>query len=125
MTALKRDNQAGFTLLEVLAAIALLSIGSAIFLNTIGYATRALDKDKQTTHLALLAKSVLEEQAVGPLRPGQWVGKIEDIEWQLTSTLTPGRAPVDIYRLDLSVVLGTRKETFVTLRAQRSSVVQR
>lgn|GEM_PF-396707 len=116
-----KNIQYGFTLLEMLAAILLLSIGSAIFLNTLSYATRALNKDEETTRVALLAKSILEEQTTGRLKAGQWGGRIEDAKWQLTSLLMPGKAAVNVYRLELSVELGERKENFFTLKAQNGS----
>ncbi|MDX9669575.1 MULTISPECIES: type II secretion system protein [unclassified Pseudomonas] len=125
MTALNKHTQSGFTLLEILAAIVLLSIGSALFLNTLSNSTRALDKDRQITYLALFAKSILERQITEPLRTGQWHGKNQDIQWQLTSTLIPGTPPTDIYRLELIVERDTHKQKLVTLRAQSSSAVQR
>lgn len=125
MTEFKGHTQAGFTLLEILAAIVLLSIGSALFLNSLSNSNRALDNDKQIVYLALFAKSIFEIQTAESLTTGQWHGKDEDTQWQLNSTLIPGTPPIDIYRLELIVERDTRKQKFVTLRAQNSSAVQR
>jgi general secretion pathway protein I len=125
MTEFKGHTQAGFTLLEILAAMVLLSIGFALFLNSLSNSNRALDNDKQIVYLALFAKSIFEIQTAESLTTGQWHGKDEDTQWQLNSTLIPGTPPIDIYRLELIVERDTRKQKFVTLRAQNSSAVQR
>jgi len=121
MTSLKRTAQGGFTLLEMLAAIALLSIGFAIFLNAMGDATRTLTQSNQTTHLALLARSIFDDQARGLLHTGHWEGKLDDTNWQLTSTLLPGQSAAQLYRLELSLEQGRRQERFITLRVQGKS----
>ncbi len=124
MSPLKHPTQGGFTLLELLAAVALLGVGFAIFLNAMGYTTKALTQDNQTTHMALLAKSVFDEQTKGLLKPGHWEGKIDEVNWQLTSTLAPGKSSVELYRLELALEQGPRQERFTTLRVQGRSSVQ-
>ncbi|MGY2224937.1 type IV pilus modification PilV family protein [Pseudomonas gingeri] len=118
MTASSKSTQSGFTLLEVLAAVALLSVGFAIFLNTMGYTTRALARDKQTTELALIAKSIFDERTKELIKPGQWEGKTNEVNWKLTSTLMPSKPPVELYRLELELEQGAQHVHLSTLRAQ-------
>ncbi|WP_416772245.1 type IV pilus modification PilV family protein [Pseudomonas sp. RHF3.3-3] len=108
----------GFTLLEMLAAVLLLSIGFTVYLNAMGTTSQALLHDEQSTRMALLARSLFDEQRRDPLKPGQWHGSLAQVQWQLTATVQPGAAPVDLYRLELVLEQDGRQERFVTLRAQ-------
>ncbi|WP_248799991.1 prepilin-type N-terminal cleavage/methylation domain-containing protein [Pseudomonas sp. MWU13-2105] len=110
--------QGGFTLLEMLAAVVVLSIGFTAYLNALGSSTQALLRDEQSTRMALLAKTLFDEQSRKRLKPGQWQGRLAQVQWQLTATAQPGTPPVDLYRLELVLEQGRREEHFVTWRAQ-------
>ncbi|AMB86063.1 general secretion pathway protein GspI [Pseudomonas agarici] len=115
---MKTSTQSGFTLLEMLAAVVLLSIGFAIYLNAMGTTSQALLRDEQSTRMALLARSLFDDRGHGPLKPGHWQGNLAQVQWQLTATAQPATPPVDLYRLELVLEQGTRQERFVTWRAQ-------
>ncbi|NWA25424.1 type II secretion system protein [Pseudomonas gingeri] len=115
---MKTPNQGGFTLLEMLAAVVLLSIGFAVYLNAMGATTQALLHDEQSTRMALLAKTLFDDQSRKLLKPGHWQGNLAQVQWQLTATAQPGIPPVDLYRLELVLEQGHRQERFVTWRAQ-------
>lgn len=117
MKTFRPRRQQGFTLLEVLAAIVVLSIAFTVLLNTMGYATRALARDKQTTQMALMARSIFAEHAATLARDAQLEGTLNDIQWRLTSTSVPGRQTIALSRLELLVLQDSRQERFVTLRA--------
>ncbi|WP_397459407.1 prepilin-type N-terminal cleavage/methylation domain-containing protein [Pseudomonas asplenii] len=111
-------TQGGFTLLEMLAAVLLLSIGFAVYLNAMGTTSQALLHDEQSTRMALLARSLFDDQRRGKLKPGQWHGSLAQVQWQLTATAQPAPPPTDLYRLELVLEQGSRQERFVTWRAQ-------
>jgi general secretion pathway protein I len=120
---MKTPSQGGFTLLEMLAAVVLLSIGFAVYLNAMGSTTRALLRDEQSTRMAQLAKTLFDDQSRKLLKPGHWQGNLAQVQWQLTTTAQPatpqpGTPPVDLYRLELVLEQGSRQERFVTWRAQ-------
>lgn len=117
MKTLRPRRQQGFTLLEVLAAIVVLSIAFTVLLNTMGYATQALARDKQTTQMALMARSIFAEYAETLAWDAHLEGTLNDIQWRLTSTSVPGHQTIALSRLELLVLQDSRQERFVTLRA--------
>lgn len=128
-----RRTQRGFTLIEVIAAIVLLSLAFAALLSALGGATRlAADADAHT-RAALCAQSALDGAYVlSPLRPGTRQGRCDkQFHWRLH--VQPWQPPgqghhvsgpqVDLFRLDLTVLWndGGRQQhaDFSTLRAQQ------
>jgi len=120
----------GFTLIEVLAAIVLLSLAFAALLGTLGRASRLAANADAHTRAALCAQSALDSafQFV-PIEPGRTQGRCDKrFHWQLQAQRwqPPAGAqdgpPVDMYRLDLTVSWGhgarVRHARFSTLRAQ-------
>jgi general secretion pathway protein I len=120
----------GFTLIEVLAAIVLLSLAFAALLGTLGRATRLAANADAHTRAALCAQSALDGAfAFSPVQPGVTQGRCDkQFRWQLQARRwqAPGQAQqgpaVDMYRLDLTVSWGhgaqVRHARFSTLRAQ-------
>ncbi|MGY2202488.1 type IV pilus modification PilV family protein [Pseudomonas gingeri] len=115
---MKVPAQGGFTLLEMLAAVVLLSVGFAVYLNAMGTTGRALLRDEQSTRMALLARTLFDDRSRGLLKPGHWQGSLGQVQWQLIATAQPGTPPTDLYRLELVLEQGSRQERFVTWRAQ-------
>ncbi|WP_225773453.1 prepilin-type N-terminal cleavage/methylation domain-containing protein [Pseudomonas sp. Marseille-Q5115] len=112
-------RQRGFTLLEVLAALALLAVTFFVVMGGIGQATHALFKDQRATRLALAAHTVLDASLDRPLQPGQQQGRLEDgVAWQLNIAPVGGHARVRLFRLNLTLELGGHVERFSTLRVQ-------
>jgi general secretion pathway protein I len=129
----------GFTLLEVLAAIALLAFAFAIGLGAMSSALGNSVRGEALTTATLEAQSLLDDQGlVLPLSPGMQQGSFADgASWQLrtskyappVSTPEPGftSSPaqplgngIDLFRLDLDVhYAGGRTLHFSTLRAQQ------
>ncbi len=135
----------GFTLLEVLAAIALLAIAFAIGLSALGAATGNATRSAALTTAYERAQSILDQQGLtAPLQPGEIHGRFDDgAEWSVRITrlaapaaasssagsfAVPGQntgallaqpGAVDLYRLDLSLQYGEgRTLRLATLRAQ-------
>src|SRR5579875_2296601 len=88
----------GFTLLEVLAAIALLAIAFAIGLSALGAATGNATRSAALTTAYERAQSILDQQGLtAPLQPGEIHGRFDDgAEWsvRITRLAAPrGRSP--------------------------------
>lgn len=132
-----RIDQRGFTLLEVLAAIALLAFAFAIGLRAMSGALNNSVHGEALTAATLEAQSLLDQQGlVVPLRAGVQQGNFPDgASWQLrTSKFTPPAngfavSPaqplagngIDLFRMDLDVRYGgNRTLHFATLRAQQA-----
>ncbi|HUH56410.1 MAG TPA: prepilin-type N-terminal cleavage/methylation domain-containing protein [Rhodanobacter sp.] len=103
----------GFTLLEVLAAIALLGIAFAILMQVAGGAIGLTSQAADASAAAMWARSKLDSAyAVEPLQPGHSAGRFDrKFRWQLD--VTPWHAPaaddptpLQLYQLDLQVSWG-------------------
>jgi len=131
----------GFTLLEVLAAIALLAFAFAIGLRAMSGALNNSVRGEALTTATLEAQSLLDQQGlVVPLSAGLQQGRFADgATWQLrTGKFKPPVPPpasgfaaspaqplagngIDLFRLDLDVRYGGgRTLHFSTLRAQQA-----
>jgi len=134
-----RPHSSGFTLLEVLAAMALLAFAFAIGLRAMSGALGNSMRGEALTTATLEAQSLLDQQGlVVPLSAGVQQGRFADgATWQLrTSKFKPPVTPsasgfaaspaqprgngIDLFRLDLDVRYGgARTLHFATLRAQQ------
>ena len=136
----------GFTLIEVLAALAILAIAFAVLLQAMGASLHLTANADARTRAALWAQSKLDSSfVVTPPHVGVTSGKFDSrYRWQLDvsawqpplpatavaptqdtrtdSTLNSG---MHLYRLDLAVSWGQRQRTrtahFVTLRASNAA----
>ncbi|TCV92011.1 general secretion pathway protein I [Luteibacter rhizovicinus] len=121
----------GFSLLEVIAAIAILAIAFAALMQVAGSSMSLTARAGERTQAALRARSMLDSAFVmEPLREGSSEGRFDDTyRWRMT--VTPWQAaasgngvPQDasrrLYRLDLDVLWGgdnnERSARFSTLR---------
>jgi general secretion pathway protein I len=120
----------GFSLLEVIAAIAVLAIAFAALMQVAGSAMSLTARANERTQAALRARSLLDGAFImDPVREGSSDGRFDDTyRWQLNvSPFNLGDASVDnggagsrMYRLDLDVFWGERdherRAHFSTLR---------
>jgi len=126
--SLRRCRAAGFSLLEVIAAIMLLAIAFAALMKVAGASMNLSHNAVEHSQAAMLARSVLDSAFVGePVTPGQRMGEAEGgYRWTLdvtpwTGTGQPAPAgPLRLYQLDLEVSWGPmarpRTAHFRTLR---------
>ncbi|MEO6968817.1 MAG: prepilin-type N-terminal cleavage/methylation domain-containing protein [Rhodanobacteraceae bacterium] len=138
-----KTRASGFTLLEVLAAIALLAFAFAIGLRAMSGALGNAARGAALTTAALQAQSLLDAQGLtAPLRAGVQRGRFAGgATWQLRSSLykppLPPHAPgfaasplqslgggIDLYRLDLDVHYGGSGAREVRLSTLRVQLVQ-
>jgi len=119
-------GQQGFTLLEMLAALTILAVCSAVLLMAFGQAARSLKQVQVSDRLSAAARSILDEQADGPLqagsREGTWAGSIH---WQLDIRQLPVAANrLRLFQLDLLVREDRRQAHFGTVRALGPEALQ-
>lgn len=112
-----RKVQDGFTLLELLAAVSLLSIGFFVVFSALGQTSRSLARDENMTRMALVARSAFAEHDDSQLQPGRWEGVESGVQWQLSCRLVRVSPPVSMFELDLLLQSQGRQERFKTLHA--------
>ncbi|OPB00844.1 general secretion pathway protein GspI [Pseudomonas fluorescens] len=106
-------HQAGFTLLEMLAALTLMAVGSTVLLVAFGQSARSLAQVAHSDRLTHAALSVLDQETAGTLTEGVSRGELDGMQWQLTRTRQQ-----DVFRLDLTVSEGRHHARFSTLKAR-------
>jgi general secretion pathway protein I len=131
-----RRRAGGFSLLEVIAAIAVLAIAFAALMQVAGSAMSLTARANERTQAALRARTLLDGAfIVDPVQEGSSEGRFDDTyRWQLNvSPFDLGDAPSDngaasrMYRLDLDVFWGERdherRAHFSTLRLSGAQAV--
>jgi general secretion pathway protein I len=111
-----RRRGRGFTLLEMLGAIAVLALGFALLLNALQSSVQLTRHSDDRTHALLWAQSFLDSHfAMQPVRPGVSQGHFDNrYRWRLVVRpwMEAGqRSPqstgsMRLYRLDLTVAWG-------------------
>jgi general secretion pathway protein I len=125
---MKLRHQAGFSLLEVIAAIMLLSIAFAALMKVAGASINLSRNAAEYSQAAMHARSLLDSAFVGePITAGSSAGRFDShYRWQLdvapwngAGTAAPN-APLRLYQFDLNVLWGPpahpRSAHFRTLR---------
>ncbi len=111
-------GQAGFTLLEMLAALVVMALCSGVLLMAFGQSARSLQQVDRADRLSQAARSVLDDQAVGALQPGLSNGVMDGgIRWAMGVSALPANAGQPrLLRVELTVSEGRREAHFSTLR---------
>jgi len=111
------SSQSGFTLLEMLAALTVMAVCSSVLLVAFGQSARSLQQVSRSDRLTHAARTIMDQEAAGPLESGTRQGTLSGIEWQLDIQQLPGNnGKARIFRLDLSVHEQQRRAQFSTLR---------
>lgn len=127
----RRSAQAGFSLLEVLAAFVVFTLLFATTLQIMSASLRNVTRSEQYTQAALWAQSRMDSVGVEPpIEAGTWDGNFnDDYAWELSIepyqlvdqlSAQVEEFPVDLYRVELIVTWGEdrpRQARFVTLRS--------
>lgn len=127
--------QAGYSLVEVVVAFALLALALTILLGTMSGATRQLRWSDEAGRAALHARALLADLGVDePLRPGRRSGELEDgrYRWALEVRpwddpgLPPAAVPMDpasggmrMHEIELQVAWGERGGEQLRVRSLR------
>jgi general secretion pathway protein I len=124
-------RQRGFSLLEIIAAIAILAIAFAALMQVAGSSMSLTARANERTQAALRARTLLDGAYImEPLREGDSEGRFDDTyRWHMSVSryIAPDAKPVAdgalasrVYRLDLDVSWGLadneRHARFSTLR---------
>ena len=110
-------GQRGFTLLEMLAALALLAIGTSVVMGAFGYSTRALHQVTQRDRLYLAAWSILDDADSQPPQVGTAVGEWDGLHWvRRTAPAAGTHGPARLLQVELDVSDGAHSITLNTLR---------
>lgn len=120
-----KHRAGGFTLLEILAALALLVLVVTVMLAAFGQARRSLVQVRDSDRLSQVARTLLDEQRelrvqVG-VRSGAMAGGIQWAERVTRLPSEPGQLPVFRLQLTLSGP-GKAQWELVTLIAQRADL---
>ena len=127
--------QAGYSLVEVVVAFALLALALTILLGAMSGATRQLRWSDEAGRAALHARALLADVGVAePLRPGRRSGELEDgrYRWALEVRpwddpgLPPAAVPADaasgdmrMHEIELQVAWGERGGEQLRVRSLR------
>lgn len=118
----------GFSLLELVAALALFAVASAVLYGTLAASLHGGQRAAEVSTATLWGESLLDTLGVDePLRPGVREGRFDArYQWRLTvapwqAAASPLPSPVALYRVDLEVnwggAAGSQRIRFSTLRA--------
>jgi general secretion pathway protein I len=120
---MRRISQSGFTLLEMLAALTVMAVCSGVLLVAFGQSARSLQQVSRSDRLSHAARTILDQEAAGPLQGGTQQGVLAGkINWQLNVQQQPTRlGQPRLYRLDLTVSEGQREAKFSTLRLRSAT----
>lgn len=110
--------QAGFTLLEMLAALVVMALCSSVLLMAFGQSARSLQQVDRSDRLSQVARSVLDDQGTDELQAGNHEGLIDStVHWSLAISEQAAKAGQPrLMRLDLALNEGSRHAQFSTLR---------
>ena len=120
----------GFTLLEVLVALTILSLAVVTMIQLFAQGLRLLKVSGDYQQAVLLADQKARE--VETVREGVEAGREGDFEWERRATVTAvpeeltvvGLAPVRLYRVTVQVRWGGRSVEVATLRTAREPLPQ-
>jgi general secretion pathway protein I len=103
----------GFSLLEILVALAILTLSLGVLLQIFSQATRSAHLSRYYSLASAIAEAQLNAAGIDyPLMPGQYDGQTDDADWQWTVTIEPylssfdwinDSAPVPIYQVTVTV----------------------
>lgn len=112
------SGQSGFTLLEMLAALTVMAVCSSVLLVAFGQSARSLQQVSRTDRLTHAARTIMDQEASGPLQSGTRQGVLAgDIDWQLdVQQQATQLGQPRMFRLDLTVSEDKRKAHFSTLK---------
>jgi prepilin-type N-terminal cleavage/methylation domain-containing protein len=111
----RRDGDAGFTLLEMLVAVAVLAVLAGLIPRSFVAARAMFNRADNWMQARLVAESVLNQELAGRgLRPGVMSGTVDGHEW--TAELETSRLPMAQSEETNRVLLDVRLEVEVSPR---------
>lgn len=113
------SGQRGFTLLEMLAALAVLALCATVLLGAFGQSARALQQTARSDRLNLAALSLVADLEAGPLAVGERRGQWDGLDWRcIIKALPTVTGAAELLQLDVTLEDGQRQARFSTLRVR-------
>jgi general secretion pathway protein I len=113
------NRQRGFTLLEMLAALAVLAVCSSVLVGAFGNSARALQQVQRSDRLSLVARSLIDDASDRAFVAGRSNGEWSGVRWQMNVSVVPGpNGSANAYRLVLQVDDGGRHARYSTLQVR-------
>jgi general secretion pathway protein I len=120
----RSSSEAGFSLLEVMVALAVFSLGALALLNILGESTRSQSAASDRALARIVAENQLVQAmaADAPPSPGQYSGEEESLgrQWAWEMTVAPSPDPA-ILRIDVRVRAADGQQTVADLSTFRSA----
>lgn len=114
-----KSSQRGFTLLEMLAAVAVLALCATVLLSAFGQSALALQQSARSDRLNQTARSLMDELDSTPLETGRRQGHWDDVQWTAEVKAEPSVAgAAQLLRVDLLLRADGREVRFSTQRVQ-------
>ncbi len=123
----RRAKANGFTLVEVVVALAIVAVLGAVIMQTLGASLRGQDRAERMTIAVLVAESKMAEVGASiPLVAGSLRGTAADVPWQIR--IVPYRglpaptlaiAPVLAYEVEVAAEWASGRDDRVVLRTVR------
>lgn len=113
----------GFTLIEVLVAIAILGLGIVTLFNLFPLGLQSLSYARKLNEVYFLAEKKLEELKLEPqIEPGQASGDEKDLHWSISTKTLGLPEGIEVIHAQLEINFGfqgkQQKEIFVTYLTQ-------
>jgi general secretion pathway protein I len=115
-------SERGFTLLEMLAALAVLALCATVLLGAFGQSARALQQSACSDRLNQAGQSLMDELDSAPLAAGRSEGDWDGVRWTLDVAVEPSVAgAAQLLRVDLLLRADGREARLSTQRVQAGS----
>ena len=112
-------RQRGFTLLETLAALAVLAICATTIIGGVSQGAASMRRLAVSNQLDQAGKSLMDALTASPLTVGRQDGYLNDIRWYSNIALIPSaHTTLELYRIDLTLEACKRKIRLSTLQAR-------
>jgi len=119
-----KPYEQGFTLLEMLAALAVLALCATVLLGAFGQSARALQQSARSDRLNQTARSLMDELDSAPLETGRRQGRWDDVQWAVEVTAESSVAgAARLLRIDLLLRADGREVRFSTQRVQAAGTM--
>jgi general secretion pathway protein I len=119
------NTQRGFTLLEMLAALAVLALCATVLLGAFGQSARALQQSARSDRLEMAARSLMDDLGDGPLQAGTREGQWDGLPWTCEISAVPSLAgAARMFRVELTVKEAGRHVHFSTFQVRSGGGLQ-
>ena len=109
----RRDGEGGFTLLETVAALAILSLTVVVVLQSVRHSTRLGAAAATEAQVLAVAEQVMESEVAGVAPPERWGN---EIAWNVERTPVQNSEVADVIQVSVTAWKRTDRTRNVTLQ---------